>query len=185
MRCRVLLLAAALVILLAALPAAAQDTVTVRTNTDLRLRARPSTRSSAVLAVVPQGVELEVTGINARHTWVQATYYGFTGWLYTRYLTVVSGDLSALPVTDGTAADSGGDAGGEAPPAATPQPADAAEPAPLPAVPAGQTYDCPRFCRDYTSCEQALYCLAQGATRLDRDGDGSPCEQPEYVCPAR
>lgn len=171
-----------LLLLLAAIPGIAQETVVVRTTTDLRLRARPGTRDSAVLAVVPRGVELEATGINAHHTWVQATYYSFTGWLYTRYLTVVSGDLSTLPVVDG-ATSPGEEASGSAPPpAAAPQPV---EPSSLPVVPAGQTYDCPRYCRDYTSCEQALYCLAQGATRLDRDGDGSPCEQPEYVCPAR
>lgn len=182
MRHRFRLLIFLLLLLLAAIPGAAQEIVVVRTTTDLRLRARPSTRDSAVLAVVPRGVELEATGINARHTWVQATYYNFTGWLYTRYLTVVSGDLSTLPVVDSTTSAGAEVSGGASPPTTTPQPA---EPASLPVVPVGQTYDCPRYCRDYTSCEQALYCLAQGATRLDRDGDGSPCEQPEYACPAR
>jgi hypothetical protein len=56
---------------------------TVRTTTELRLRADAST-SSATVTVVPAGVTL--TPITLQTYWVQVNYNGNQGWLYRSYL---------------------------------------------------------------------------------------------------
>lgn len=46
--------------------------------------------------------------------------------------------------------------------------------------PAQMRYACdpPKTCAEIASCEEALYLLREcGFTRLDQDGDGTPCER--------
>ncbi|PJF33519.1 MAG: hypothetical protein CUN49_18385, partial [Candidatus Thermofonsia Clade 1 bacterium] len=47
------------------------------------------------------------------------------------------------------------------------------------ATPTLDPSECPDLtftCAQFTTCEQAVACLRAGNTRLDRDGNGIPCE---------
>lgn len=82
-------------LLTAALPALAQGSVTVRTTTNLRLRAEPTT-AAPVLAVIPFRTSLTALALSADRQWVQVSYNGATGWVARRYLRVTAGALDGL-----------------------------------------------------------------------------------------
>lgn len=77
------------------LPVLAQGGVTVRTTTNLRLRAEPTT-TAPVLVVIPFRTSLTALALSADRQWVQVSYNGATGWVARRYLRVTAGSLDGL-----------------------------------------------------------------------------------------
>ncbi len=94
-------------LMLSLMPAAAQGGVMVQTGNNLRLRSMPST-SGAVLATVPFQTTLPATAISSDREWVVVSYNGQGGWLALAYLSVISGSLGDLPVSDQTFTGGGG-----------------------------------------------------------------------------
>ncbi len=91
------------VLLLVAAPTAlanapTQTAVTATTTDILRLRSGPGTTYS-ITGRLPSGATVPVLGRSAASDWFQVTYSGLTGWVAASYCTV-SGDLSAVPVTE-------------------------------------------------------------------------------------
>jgi uncharacterized protein YkwD/uncharacterized protein YraI len=82
-------------LLAAALPTFAQGGVTVRTTTNLRLRAEPTT-AAPVLVVIPFRTSVPALALSADGQWVQVSYNGVTGWVARRYLRVTAGSLDGL-----------------------------------------------------------------------------------------
>ncbi len=76
-----------------------EDGVVVRTTDNVRLRAAPST-ASRIYDVARRGTQLTATAISSNYRWIRVTFHGQGGWMARRYLTVVSGDVAALPVSD-------------------------------------------------------------------------------------
>jgi|GEM_PF-4231691 uncharacterized protein YraI len=98
-------------LMISLMPAAAQGGVLVQTGNNLRLRSTPST-AGAVLATVPFETTLSATAISGDREWVVVSYNGQGGWLALAYLSVVSGSLGDLPVSNQTF--TGGEGGGAA-----------------------------------------------------------------------
>jgi|GEM_PF-5042754 len=100
------LVAAALlvaVLLSMALPILAQEGtgVTVRAEANLRLRSTPGTQGQ-ILARIPYGTVVPASAINVVGDWVAVNFNGQDGWVAVDYVSVVSGDLAALPLSDAT-----------------------------------------------------------------------------------
>ncbi len=82
-------------------PVMAQTVPTfVVTITELNVRALPST-NGARLQTAPANTTLQVVGRNGDSSWVQVAYKGVVGWVSTAYVTA-NGELSLLPITDGS-----------------------------------------------------------------------------------
>lgn len=82
----------------AAMPALAQESVQVRTIDNLRLRAAPST-ASQILAVAPYNTVVEAIAISPTARWVRVRYAGMEGWMSRAWLALVQGRYSYLPVS--------------------------------------------------------------------------------------
>ena len=92
-----LVLAALVLVLSAALPALAQDTVVVLTGNNVNLRGLPGTYGQ-VLSVVPIATTLTATAISEDGLWLQVAYDGLSGWIALSYVTLQEGYLAYLPV---------------------------------------------------------------------------------------
>lgn len=78
-------------------PAGSPTGVTYAVNSNLRLRAAPST-SGDVIASVPFGTTVDVIGRTGDSNWLQVNYGGQSGWMSNGY-GMVTGDLNSAPVT--------------------------------------------------------------------------------------
>ncbi len=105
---RAIILGLLVIVLVAGIsPATAQGGVLVQTANNLRLRSMPGT-TGAVLATVPFQTTLPATAISGDREWVVVSYNGQGGWLALAYLSVVSGSLGDLPVSNQTFTGGGG-----------------------------------------------------------------------------
>ncbi|WP_081991285.1 excalibur calcium-binding domain-containing protein [Inquilinus limosus] len=147
------------------------------TAQSLNLRKGPGTNYDRYGDPLPQGTIVMHTGDAQEvggETWMEVSYRGRLGWVSGRFLGPVD-TVTAPPATS------------------TSRPAPMARPATLfevpqaeaPAAPARQSrkvnsgFSCggKRYCNQMSSCAEANYYLHQcGLYRLDRDGDGYPCE---------
>ncbi len=91
-----------LVVLSLAVPVVARQEAPafVVTTAELNIRSLPST-SGAKLQTAPVNTTLQVIGRNGDGSWLQVAYKGVVGWVSTAYISA-NGDLSLLPVTDGS-----------------------------------------------------------------------------------
>lgn len=72
----------------------------VVTTAELNIRSLPST-SGARLQTAPVNTTLQVIGRNGDGSWLQVAYKGVVGWVSSVYV-ATNGDISLLPVTDGS-----------------------------------------------------------------------------------
>jgi uncharacterized protein YraI len=101
------LLTVTLILVVLILPAAsalAQSPATLTANANLRIRSGPGT-NYARIGALPVGASAQALGRDAGSSWAYVDYRGTRGWV-AAWLSTVSGDLNALPVTqpDGTGA---------------------------------------------------------------------------------
>ncbi len=82
----------------AALPAAAQGGVQVRTTANLHLRGAPTT-ASQILTTIPNGTLLTATAISPSYRWLRVSYAGMTGWVFRAYAAPEIGNVRTLPIS--------------------------------------------------------------------------------------
>ena len=79
-------------------------TVSAVTTAGLRIRSGPS-RAYITIGNINRNEGIVLTGRFGGNSWYQVIYDGTLGWVAARYVTVLEGDINALPV-DGIAAES-------------------------------------------------------------------------------
>ena len=92
----------ALILLVMALPAAADSPVIIVANNNLNLRVDPDA-NAPVLSIVPYETALTATAISSDGLWIATAYDGQFGWLALDYVSISAGYLADLPVSGAAA----------------------------------------------------------------------------------
>jgi uncharacterized protein YraI len=85
-------------------PVSAQDPAMARgiTRDFVNLRSGPGTNFETITIIDPE-VTVDIVGRNEAATWIQVNVNGQSGWMSRSYVSLISGAIAALPVTDGGA----------------------------------------------------------------------------------
>lgn len=132
--------------------------ITVKVAT-LNVRSGPG-KAYPILGTLAKGDVVDATGRSADRAWLVIQYQGADGWIANLKANVsVTGDIRTLPVIK-----------------APPKPTKAAAQAASAGNPSAMCSNVRATCSQLSSCDEAKACLAAGNRKLDRDGDGVPCE---------
>lgn len=148
------------------LPISLASAANYKTTVAAKARSCPKV-SCSIITTLPKGTVIDVI-----ETVEGDKFNGITKWLHIKYngkdayvhASLASATSEAAPASGG--GNSSGSGSGSTTVDAVPTQPPAAPP---------QSLTC-GTCSEMSSCAQAQACLAAGVSRLDRDGDGIPCE---------